>query len=243
MSRPFLVLADLSKQLLPPLPLVPDTTPDLCRRSTDTALIIHRVAAFIRWVVRRLDCLSGTAPVIVAPLHKYRHAAQDKPHNLPRSHGDSAGTQSCKQGRQHIQCEDRLQADLHGCTAGCDNIAGRATGHSRSPILIEANALANLHVLRCLETDGAVPKLDQTFFSNCMYAVTHATGKQAVQFNVDKNASLAASHSLYSQELPPASTARETYIHKRREFCTWSNAVLPQLIIVAMLVLLLLLTM
>ncbi|DBA83706.1 TPA: hypothetical protein ACH3X1_006244 [Trebouxia sp. C0004] len=37
-----------------------------------------------------------------------------------------------------------------------------------------------------------------------MYAVTHATGKQAVQFNVDKNASLAASHSLHSQELPPA---------------------------------------
>ena len=73
-----------------------------------------------------------------------------------------------------------------------------------TPILIEANALAILHVLRCLETDGAVPKLDQTFFSNCMYAVTHATGKQAVQFNVDKNASLAASHSLYSQELPPA---------------------------------------
>ena len=73
-----------------------------------------------------------------------------------------------------------------------------------TPILIEANALANLHVLRCLETDGAVPKLDQTFFSNCMYAVTHANGKQAVQFNVDKNASLAASHSLYSQELPPA---------------------------------------
>ena len=73
-----------------------------------------------------------------------------------------------------------------------------------TPILIEANLLANLHVLRCLETDGAVPTLDQTFFSRCMYAVTHATGKRAVQFNVDKNASLAASHSLYSQELPPA---------------------------------------
>ncbi|DBA98828.1 TPA: hypothetical protein ACH3X1_014590 [Trebouxia sp. C0004] len=37
-----------------------------------------------------------------------------------------------------------------------------------------------------------------------MYAVTQAIGKQAVQFNVDKNASLAASHSLYSQELPAA---------------------------------------
>ena len=34
--------------------------------------------------------------------------------------------------------------------------------------------------------------------------LTHATGKRAVQFDVDKNASLAASHILYSQELPPA---------------------------------------
>lgn len=72
-----------------------------------------------------------------------------------------------------------------------------------TPIVIEANALANLHVLRCLETDGAVPKLDQTFFSNCMYAVTYATGRQATQFNANKNASLAASHSLYNQQLPP----------------------------------------
>ena len=72
-----------------------------------------------------------------------------------------------------------------------------------TPILIEANALANLHALRCLETDGAVEKLDQRFFSNCMYAVTHPTGKNAEQFNAARNASLAASHSLYSQELPP----------------------------------------
>lgn len=83
-----------------------------------------------------------------------------------------------------------------------------------TPIVIEANALANLHVLRCLETDGAVPKLDQTFFSNCMYAVSHATGRQAVQFNADKNKSLAASHSLYKQQLPPThqQPERPTYI-------------------------------
>jgi len=49
-----------------------------------------------------------------------------------------------------------------------------------SPILIASNVLANLHVLRCLETDGHVSKLDQTFFSNCMYAVSHATGRRAV---------------------------------------------------------------
>ena len=72
-----------------------------------------------------------------------------------------------------------------------------------TPIVIEANALANLHVLRCLETNAAVPKLDQTFFSNCMYAVSHATGTKAVQFNADKNAGLAATHGLYSQQLPP----------------------------------------
>ena len=83
-----------------------------------------------------------------------------------------------------------------------------------TPILIEANALANLHVLRCLETNGAVPKLDQTFFSNCMYAVSHATGRQAVQCNADKNASLAASHGLYSQQLPQThqKPERPTYL-------------------------------
>ena len=198
MSRPFLVLADLSKQLLPPLPLVPDTTPDSCRRSTDTALIIHRVAAFIRWVARRLDCLSGTAPVIVAPLHKYRHAAQDKPHTC-------RGFMATRQARRAANKEGSIYSVKTGfkqifTDARLAEITLQAV-QLVTPILIEANALANLHVLRCLETDGAVPKLDQTFFSNCMYAVTHATGKQAVQFNVDKNASLAASHSLYSQEL------------------------------------------
>ena len=66
--------------------------------------------------------------------------------------------------------------------------------------------MANLHVLRCLETEGpcVVPKVDQTFLSNCQYAVTYATGKNSVQFNADKYPSLAASHSLYSQELPLA---------------------------------------
>ena len=76
-----------------------------------------------------------------------------------------------------------------------------------TPIVIEANILANLHVLRCLEEGGpavqnAVPKLDQTFYSNCMYAVSHATGRQAVQFNAAKHPSLAASLNLYKQQLP-----------------------------------------
>ncbi|DBA73691.1 TPA: hypothetical protein ACH3X2_009671 [Trebouxia sp. C0005] len=72
-----------------------------------------------------------------------------------------------------------------------------------SPILIASNVLANLHVLRCLETTaGDVPKLDQTFFSNCMYAVTHATGHKAVQFDRAKNGELTKSLDIYLQQLP-----------------------------------------
>ena len=36
--------------------------------------------------------------------------------------------------------------------------------------------------MRCLETEGNVPELDQTSFGNCMYAVTHATGHMVVQY-------------------------------------------------------------
>ncbi|DBA66509.1 TPA: hypothetical protein ACH3X2_002479 [Trebouxia sp. C0005] len=72
-----------------------------------------------------------------------------------------------------------------------------------SPILIASNVLANLHVLRCLGTTaGDVPKLDQTFFSNCMYAVTHATGHKAVQFDRAKNGELTKSLDIYLQQLP-----------------------------------------
>lgn len=83
-----------------------------------------------------------------------------------------------------------------------------------TPIVIEASALANLHVLRCLEADNAVPKLDQTFFSHCMYAVSHASGSRAVRINAHKYASLAATHDHYSQQLPTSHQQpdRPTYI-------------------------------
>ncbi len=35
------------------------------------------------------------------------------------------------------------------------------------PLLVEGNLLANLHVLRCIEAEEAIPKLDQTFFNRC----------------------------------------------------------------------------
>ncbi|DBA73950.1 TPA: hypothetical protein ACH3X1_010780 [Trebouxia sp. C0004] len=83
-----------------------------------------------------------------------------------------------------------------------------------SPILIASNVLANLHVLRCLETEGNVSKLDQTFFSNCMYAVTHSTGRSAVQFDRAKNVKLTESLDIYMQQLPQdhQPLERPTYI-------------------------------
>ena len=85
-----------------------------------------------------------------------------------------------------------------------------------TPIVIEANILANLHVLRCLEEGGpavqnAVPKLDQTFYSNCMYA---------------KHPSLAASLNLYKQQLPSSHQQPERPTFIKDVSATWSNAVL-----------------
>ena len=83
-----------------------------------------------------------------------------------------------------------------------------------SPILIASNILANLHVLRCLETEGNVPALSQKFFSNCMYAVSHSTGPQAKQFNRAENVELAESLDMYLQQLPTdhPTPERPTYI-------------------------------
>ena len=83
-----------------------------------------------------------------------------------------------------------------------------------SPILIASNVLANLHVLRCLETAENVCKLDNTFFYNCMAAVTHATGRQATEFDRAKNVKLTESLDIYLQTLPHQhqSPERPTYL-------------------------------
>ena len=83
-----------------------------------------------------------------------------------------------------------------------------------SPMLIASNVLANLHVLRCLQTTGSVSKLDQKFFRNCMYAVTHSTGPAAVQFDRAKNVSLTESLDIYLQQLSQnyQTLERPTYI-------------------------------
>jgi len=101
------------------------------------------------------------------------------------------------------------------------------------PLLVEGNLLANLHVLRCIEAREAIPKLDQTFFNRCFYAVSFGTGHRAQQFNEATDPSLATSYNtLYSQSLPanhqkPAcqqitrnQLCRKAHIFKRREFCT-----------------------
>ncbi|DBA75796.1 TPA: hypothetical protein ACH3X1_010204 [Trebouxia sp. C0004] len=71
------------------------------------------------------------------------------------------------------------------------------------PLLVEGNLLANEHVLNCIEAGEVIPKLDQTFFNRCFYAVSFGTGCQAQQFNETSDLSLATSHgTLYSQSLP-----------------------------------------
>ncbi|KAA6425067.1 MAG: hypothetical protein FRX49_05241 [Trebouxia sp. A1-2] len=52
-----------------------------------------------------------------------------------------------------------------------------------TPLLVEGHLLANLHVLRCIEAGEAMPKLDQTFYNRCFYAVSFGTGNRAQQFN------------------------------------------------------------
>ncbi len=75
--------------------------------------------------------------------------------------------------------------------------------HLVTPILVEGNMLANLHVLRLLEATDAIPKLDQTFYNRCFSAVSFATGHRAQQFTEASDASLATSYNtLYSQSLP-----------------------------------------
>ncbi len=71
------------------------------------------------------------------------------------------------------------------------------------PLLVEGNLLVNLHVLRCIEAREAIPKLDQTFFNRCFYAVSFGTGRQAQQFSEESDEGLAISYNtLYSHSLP-----------------------------------------
>ncbi len=88
------------------------------------------------------------------------------------------------------------------------------------PLLVEGNLLANLHVLRCIEAEEAIPKLDQTFFNRCFYAVSFGTGNQAQQFNKASAPSLAATHDTLSELASKSPETREAHISKRREFCT-----------------------
>ncbi|KAA6417578.1 MAG: hypothetical protein FRX49_12453 [Trebouxia sp. A1-2] len=72
-----------------------------------------------------------------------------------------------------------------------------------TPLLVEGHLLANLHVLRCIEAGEAMPKLDQTFYNRCFYAVSFGTGNRAQQFNRASDPSLATTHdTLHTQSLP-----------------------------------------
>ncbi|KAL3135720.1 hypothetical protein ABBQ38_006188 [Trebouxia sp. C0009 RCD-2024] len=80
--------------------------------------------------------------------------------------------------------------------------------HLVTPILTEGSLLANLHVIRCMES-GQSPPINQTFFNHCYSAVSHSTGKAAQQFVPAKHPSLAESYDLYTQCLPALHTKPE----------------------------------
>ena len=74
--------------------------------------------------------------------------------------------------------------------------------HLATPILTEGSLLANLHVLRCIESGQNARVISQELFYNCYSAVSHSTGNRAQQFKPANHPSLAGSYNLYTQCLP-----------------------------------------
>lgn len=80
--------------------------------------------------------------------------------------------------------------------------------HLVTAILTEGSLLANLHVIRCMES-GQSPPINQTFYNHCYSAVSHSTGNGAQQFVPAKDPSLAESYDLYTRCLPALHTKPE----------------------------------
>ena len=81
--------------------------------------------------------------------------------------------------------------------------------HLVTPLLTEGSLLANLHILRCIESGQSIPTIDQSFFNQCYSAVSHSTGNGAQQFKPADHPSLAASYNLFTQLLPTTHTKPE----------------------------------
>ena len=99
--------------------------------------------------------------------------------------------------------------------------------HLVTPILTEGSLLANLHILRCIESGADLPALGstgtkgQTFFNNCYAAVTYSTGFRAQQFDTRKCADLTASYELYCQLLPANHIKPERPTYLKDVSTTW----------------------
>lgn len=121
----------------------------------------------------------------------------------------AARREANKQGRFHSVKTGFKQIFTHpGLAAKVEQAV-----HLVTPILTEGSLLANLHVIRCMES-GQSPPIDQTFFNHCYSAVSHSTGNRAQDFVPAKDPSLAESYDLYTQCLPALHTKpeRPTYI-------------------------------
>ena len=77
-------------------------------------------------------------------------------------------------------------------------------------IIVEGHMLANLHILRLLNTNQPLPWLStggrdstwQTMMDNCYAAVSQAVGPHCQQFSANKHPELATSYAMYQQSLP-----------------------------------------
>ena len=136
-------------------------------------------------------------------------------------YGNYQGTKKGKQGRLHSVKTGFHQIFAHeGLAAKVEQAVLLAT-----PIFTEGSLLANLHVLRCIESGQHAPVLSQDFFFNCYSAVSHSMGNGAQQFKPANHPSLAASYNLYPQCLPNnhARPERPTFIKDVSTACTDST--------------------
>ena len=115
-----------------------------------------------------------------------------------------------KKGRLHSVKTSFQQIFPHGGLAAKVEQAV----HLVTPILTKGSLLANIHVLRCIESGHNAPVISQVFFYNCYSAVSHSTGNRAQQFKPANHPSLAASYNVYTQCLPNnhARPERSTFI-------------------------------
>ena len=115
-------------------------------------------------------------------------------------------SRSTRQERQEFNATGRMHTIKTGFKSifhhqGLADITQKAVDLVK-PIIVEGLLLANLHVLRLLEANKELPKMQETFFNHCFAVVSNATGYRCQQFDPTSDPELATSYQLYCQSLP-----------------------------------------